>query len=1797
MEAKWKNLKKYFFTTLLVLISLLIFAPGVLADEFVVTSPTQADKVKSWLAGLNSEEEHTLILKSDLYLDGTDPTGDPGDPGEYLKNSLVIKDGVSVTFESGDTEPHSIIRKGNFTYSLIYVAYVAKNSDPDDKIGASLTLTNINIDGNTESYGEINTNGCGINVHPYGILNIEKGTTILNHTSTPDGAAIINALNGTVNMTDGLIKNNKSSINGGGISNSGTFNMTGGIIEDNIAKKGAGVHNIGTFNLGVKNDDDTYSGEGIIRKNTANVGPIADDDKNYRLGGGVYNEKVFNLYSGTITDNIIEIDEKNWKDEFDLEATGYGAGVYNAASGAQASSPTFTMEGGSITGNHITLERDGKNIKGHGAGVYNAGAVIEDAKGGTFKMKGGEISGNYIETKLEGDNLTAENFGSGVYNAGTLVPTATNGTFIMAGGEISENYIKSTLAGKNLTAKNFGGGVYNASSPNENSANDEFGTFSMKGGSITDNKAEYGAGVYNDDVTKGVFTMAGGEINGNGGTATHFGGGVYNKNIFDMSGGSIIGNNATGSGGGVHNAEKGTFTMTGGDISKDNRAEHGGGVYNAGSFTMDKQENGSSGSITGNSNTTTNGMGGGIYNTAVAELTMNAGEISKNTASKGGGVFNDCSPGFPSESYGKFTMNGGSIFGNTATKDGGGVYNMGDFGLSSGTIGHDDPANGNTAAKGGGVHNSGIFNMNTGTISNNTAEWGAGVFNHGDGINTLVAAEATFIMKDGDISNNTIKIGNEDISAQGRGAGVYNASQAVTDQNEIPTEVGGFTMKGGKISGNSIETSVEVTNSNEGLTAQSYGGGVYNYGDAGYSATFKKSSGSISGNTVHAKVINETSNQNQISESLGAGVYNGGTFHMNDENADATTGISENKATSGGEGNNIKNIAKGGGVYNGEFAEFKFTKGEISSNEALQGGGVFNQSTFTMDGGSITNNTAQNGGGVYITQSATLNMSGGGITKNNETTTDGRGHDAYLDVGAVINLNGDNKAITLGTSTDRGICLYYADNMLNALINIKGELVSDSKIFVERHASWSAGSVVAQQFESGDANGINAARFNPIADNNNHYFRVVPKGTDYVLASAPTIQILKGNAKEPWRQAGRKFTLYKGNSSTNITVTTDVAGFAALPENLPNDTYQIYDSSSVEGGGINTGVEIEINNDSPNARVQYYDLTLTAAFSGEATSNTLTAKYSGATNSTPLITLEAKDPQTPATGTIAVLEGTDGEGYNYRNIELTSVGSGAPGVPLGYWWGESENASHNSSTTLGAIKKDDSYKSVVEGSNTHLNILKDNAAWDDHKLAVTLPYGDDKKFIGLQNVDRADQFDFFFGTSTDTAFNMRVNGVDTGQTLDRGATLDINFFTLDYAIEKEEGKAKGSTISATYDDLIISKNGQTKMGGDVVSDDILLGLGKLVVTAEGKNAKYYLYDWSINGNPLQGETGATLVLENYGSTSETTGNIACTITGTNNDGTIEIFKDGKSWDNLADFTDVITLKKGNKEFTTKTITDNKLIFPLYGVIGNLEIWVNGNNTGQTVKVDGAASLDYYTMEFAAATAPIAQNGSIEATYNGAKILNGAVVLSGGTLEMTAKAEGADFYEYAWSEGATPLKETGATLTVENVNGRRNYLCTITGLKRYPTITDFNPIVTPGQDAVLVIEGPFSDLVDLEINGESQTLEGLGTDHIKIIGPDGTVRGEITGTGNNTVVTLYPEYLDTLPNGVYEVKVRFKDGIAIGNLTIERPAPGPEPTPSDNPTTGDTSDVGTWCLLLGLSVVLVLVMRRKLIIKN
>lgn len=229
--------------------------------------------------------------------------------------------------------------------------------------------------------------------------------------------------------------------------------------------------------------------------------------------------------------------------------------------GSDTAAATFSMYGGTISGNHTDANCWGPD----GAGV--------EIQNGTFTMYGGTISDNHAE-------YAGSNYGGGG------VCAHTSGTFTMYGGTISNNHSEADAGGVTV----WGGGAMNidGGTIRDNTADGSGGgictnsnEFKISGNSVIENNtAVMGGGVFYHGYSSSNMTISeSARISGN--TATGNGGGIYFKNegTLTMNGGSISGNTTTGDGGGVYFGGD-TFSISGNlDISGNKKAGADNNVY------------------------------------------------------------------------------------------------------------------------------------------------------------------------------------------------------------------------------------------------------------------------------------------------------------------------------------------------------------------------------------------------------------------------------------------------------------------------------------------------------------------------------------------------------------------------------------------------------------------------------------------------------------------------------------------------------------------------------------------------------------------------------------------------------------------------------------------------------------------------------------------------------------------------------------------------------------------------------------------------------------------------------------------------------------------------------------------------------------------------------------------------------------------------------------------------------------------------------------------------------------------
>lgn len=450
--------------------------------------------------------------------------------------------------------------------------------------------------------------------------------------------------------------------------------------------------------------------------------------------------------------------------------------------------------------------------------------------------------------------------------------------------------------------------------------------------------------------------------------------------------GSIVGADKQLTGVKIQN-NAGTLNLYGGTIK-----DFAKGVENSGTFNM------YGGTITKNSQ--------GVSNTGT--FNMHGGTITKNSGTcNGTGVSND----------GSFTMSGGDITYNTASKDsnnngyGGGVCNSKSFKMTDGTI-----AGNNAGWYGGGVY--GISNSTYiygGSITRNEARQGDDVY----------ASKSCGVHLKGNVT-----IGG--YSSDGLLANTMHYIDGPLDGSKIRLSVPNGTTNGTTLLHQSVgytitpedleKFSFSNTGAGYGMTLKSDGSVILTrphrhqlgtvsitfsewtdaaaqekYGDGVTAASCLPNEGSwylkqnvnlTATHEVDGGELNLCLNGKSVTLNADGAVFsvkNGGVLNLTDCTGSSCGSITHSSGFSGTgvsvETGNDETTAGTFNLYNGNITG-NSTSGYGGGVSVLSGG------QFNMYGGSITNNKAATGGGVYVADNATVTIGGGSIT-NNEAATGG----------------------------------------------------------------------------------------------------------------------------------------------------------------------------------------------------------------------------------------------------------------------------------------------------------------------------------------------------------------------------------------------------------------------------------------------------------------------------------------------------------------------------------------------------------------------------------------------------------------------------------------------------------------------------------------------------------------------------------------------------------------------------------------------------------------------------------------
>ena len=885
--------------------------------------------------------------------------------GIYNKNVTITTDGSHRCYirnsstATGANRPTILYISGGTLTINGYISWDGGNKNSEKAASDVLIAEN----GGTLTFDSANAKVFNCNQGLHGTSDAPNGAKVNFYAGEIYNCLLGIGTYNNVTMTGGTIRNCEQGVHLNACYRDIVCDITGGTIKDNssygvvgLAADWGSPHKV-TLTVTKANVFGNGYGVGLTGSVTAN--------SSLKLDNGT------NIHNNTHVGTFVESGSMN------VGATANVDIVNNGERGAVVNNvhSTGTFNKATITGNG--------NSSMTGAGIYTTGTIstttntnISENKG----TQGGGIcgDGNAVLT-INGSTInsnTANGCGGAIcsygtlnLNSGTLKKNSATGD----GGAIwfKKGSINATI--EENSANGLGGGV----SHSGGSATDH-----IKGGTINNNKANQGAGLYTD----GTLVIDNGSINNN--TASGNGGGIMSNGPVTMNAGTITGNYSGLDGGGVNSHAN--FNFNGGTIQNNTAYWLGGNIHQQSvnsanvTFTVTSKTPISGGKAEGSG-------GGGIcvYGTGAKVILNDGTSVKDNTAPVGGGIDSNGAVEIKNaiisgnsttgvgggialftDSYGtgSLKMSSGIIENNTAGTEGGGFWGS-NFTMTGGTIQNN---NAGTVAGGVLVNGTGACSMSGGTITNNTSTYsGGGLF---------VDDNTPFTMGGGTISNNT---------AGGDGGGIYNDN-------------GNITLTAGTISGNKAQ----------------WGGGINDCG------TVTMKGGTISGNSTTSKAgagINVSTNgkltmsggqiQKNTSAETGGGICNLGTLEI-----------------SGGEisGNTTK--YSGGAIYNSAQGKgTTITGGTISGNKAetYGGGGIYieDNSKVTMTGGTIKDNTVKtNGKAIY--QNGTLNLGGAAEVLG----------DIYLGTGKIINVVSDltkaNPEVAMAendTYKQRVIAEYSAD--------------------------------------------------------------------------------------------------------------------------------------------------------------------------------------------------------------------------------------------------------------------------------------------------------------------------------------------------------------------------------------------------------------------------------------------------------------------------------------------------------------------------------------------------------------------------------------------------------------------------------------------------------------------------------------------------------------------------------------------------------------------------------------------------
>jgi hypothetical protein len=357
------------------------------------------------------------------------------------------------------------------------------------------------------------------------------------------------------------------------------------------------------------------------------------------------------LYAGGKKEGVFYVAEKGKDTRTGLSKSQAFKTLQKATEAAAEGAMKKIIVVGDLTGPQIIGASADAELLVRGDGK---GAVIRGTKGETavlrvtgtsrVRLENLEITGGH---GLSGGGILVENSASVTLGPWTMVRGneadmgggvyfLSSGTFTLDGGTVTENRAKR------------GGGIFFTAVP---AAENNTSAFLMKNGYVTQNNAEMGAGLFFHSPAGGpaTFRLEGGTVKGN--AASESGGGIFftgppnNAGVLELQGVTVAQNSAEIGGGLI--CINGSFTLRNGAVTDNDAVHDGAGIF----YDSLVPATIGGGTLTGNRAAER----GGAVLINQGRITHNNGIIAENSARSGGGVY--------VLSEGEYVKQGGVLYG------------------------------------------------------------------------------------------------------------------------------------------------------------------------------------------------------------------------------------------------------------------------------------------------------------------------------------------------------------------------------------------------------------------------------------------------------------------------------------------------------------------------------------------------------------------------------------------------------------------------------------------------------------------------------------------------------------------------------------------------------------------------------------------------------------------------------------------------------------------------------------------------------------------------------------------------------------------------------------------------------------------------------------------------------------------------------------------------------------------------------------------------------------------------------